>query len=497
MASINSDRTVGGTLAVNAESSESVIIGSLPSGDTTWKGVCVRQNLTKSVDEFKLSVRMRHNSRGKNGDPTVFDEDKEEVISGGKTTYWEVTCSSLNVRTGAGTSYKKLGELKKGDKITNGTSKNGWVKFKYNGKDGYCSGSHLTKKVKDNRVTKTKKNMMAYNTTGKGFGTCLLASPVHNGKKLCNIQTGTILRVISSKKYRDDFTGSDGKPYYSEYYKLAKKYNGYDGYVNVKNLLEAGNTEIEYDALEGIDTADDKTGIIEVYGFDTNGVKLFCFGMYDDNKYYEYTYPQCTIGSRKVLESKEAPKPKQKNITKDQDGKKVVKLSNILSGRYGDWNEYYGTWTISREKINNKYVWNVSVNKNEDGKITKSQKVVDIKYSDLPKSELAYVVLYMGTSGTLEKSSAMSLCHIEVEELNPNKDDDGEKNVIYFKEGDILELDCENHTCYINEQQCDNLVDIGSRYFELPVGESKINVRSNDTGIVTDVIYREKWLGDE
>ena len=55
-ANINSDRTGGGTLAVNS-TGESVILGTVPSGNTTWKGVCVRQNLSKSVDEFKLVYR--------------------------------------------------------------------------------------------------------------------------------------------------------------------------------------------------------------------------------------------------------------------------------------------------------------------------------------------------------------------------------------------------------------------------------------------------------
>lgn len=491
-ASIDSDRTTGGTLAMN-KSGESVIIGSLPSGDTTWKGVCVRQNLEHSVDEFKLKAKIRYDSKGKNGDPTVFDEDKQEVISGGKTTYWEVTCSSLNVRAGAGTSYKKLGTVTRGYKIKNGTETKGWVKFTYNGKDGYCSegsGNYLTKKVQDNTVTTTQKNMMVYNTTGKGFGTNLLSEPKHDAKISCSIQTGEIVRVITSKKYRDDFT-KDGKPYYSEYYKLAKKYKGHKGYVNVLNLLSANDTTIEYDELEGVNTADDKTGILEIYGFDTNGVKLFCFGMYDDNKWYEYTYPKCVIGNRTVLKSPDAPAPKQKRTTSKGDGDKTVKMTNRLSDRYGDWNEFYGDLIISREKDGNKYVWNVSVIK-DDGK---TQHTKNIKYTDLPTNPLAYVVLYMGTTGTLEKSSSMSLNHIEVQELN-SKSNTNDKNITYFKEGDILEIDCENHRCFLNDEPCDDLVDIGSRYFEVPAGESTINIHSNDDGIVAGVVYREKWLGE-
>ena len=248
---------------------------------------------------------------------------------------------------------------------------------------------------------------------------------------------------------------------------------------------------------EDFETADDKTGIIELYGFGVNGEKLFTLGMYDDNAWYEYTYPKCTVGSRTVLkDSTKVPKPNTKTyIITDKSGKSVVTVSNKLSGKLGSWNEYYGQWTLSREKINKKYVWNVTVTKIKDGKTIKSQSSKNLKYSDLPTEKLAYVVLYIGTTSTLDKSSAMSLTHIRVDELNP-KEQETPKNIVYFQEGDVLEIDCENHRCYLNDEPCDDLVDIGSRYFELDTGENNIKTNSNDTDTTTSVIFRDKWLGE-
>ena len=76
--------------------------GQYRSGDTTWKGVCVRQDLSHSVDEFKLTAFMRHNSTGKNGDPSKpkYKNEDEKVLSGSKTPYYMVTSSTLNVRRG-------------------------------------------------------------------------------------------------------------------------------------------------------------------------------------------------------------------------------------------------------------------------------------------------------------------------------------------------------------------------------------------------------------
>ena len=420
-----------------------VMIGTAPSGDTTWKGVCVRQNLTKAVDEFKLSCYMHHNSTGKSGDPTAPKYKNDEgtiIISGGTTTYYQVTCNSLNVRAGAGTSYKKLGTLAKGYKI---------------------NGQYVRAEAKK------------------------------SSKALASIPIGECVRCIIYA-YTDPDSSS------RKYYKLAKKYNGVMGYVCVENLVKAGNVTYTYDDDEDIETSDDKMGIVELYGFDSNGSQLFCLGMYDDNAWYEYTYPKCKIGNRTVLQdTTKVPKPKTgTTISKDSNGNATVTVSNKLSGRLGDWNEYYGRWILTKEKINGQYVWTVEVQKIKDGVTLKTQKTTNIKYSDLPTEALSYVVLYIGVNDTsLEKASGMDFTDIKIDEINP-KEEIADKNITYFKEGDILEIDCENHRCYLNDEACDDLVDIGSRYFNIATGENNIKINSNDDGIVAGVIYREKWLGD-
>ena len=53
-----------------------------------------------------------------------------------------VSCDTLNVRKGPGTSYGKLGTLSKGQSVEVTTTKNGWYGFKYNSKTGYISGSY-------------------------------------------------------------------------------------------------------------------------------------------------------------------------------------------------------------------------------------------------------------------------------------------------------------------------------------------------------------------
>lgn len=486
-ASIDSDRTGGGVLTLT-NSGEGVCMSSPGTGETTWKGVCKRLNLSKEVDEFELSCNISHNSTGQSGDPTTFKTEVENIESGIKVTYYKVTSATLNYRTGPGTSYKKLGTLKKGFEIGRGTVTKGWLKFPYEKKHGdtscYASTKYLTKILKNGTVTTTKKNFVTNQNTP------IHTSAKYSSTKLATIPGATVVRCICSKRYKDIDSSGDTR----YYYKMAKSYNGKIGYVCVGNLVEAGDAVVEYPESEDYETSDDKTGIIELYGFDTNGQRLFILGMYDDNEWYEHTYPKCKVGSRVVLKDNTlVPDPKKKYSANSGSDGTTIKVTNALSGGLGDWNEFWGTWTISRKIVNKKYQWNVEVKKIKDGKVVKTQRTLNIKYSDLPIEKLSYVVLYIGTTGTMEKTSGMALTHIQCYEINPTTEE--EVNVAYFKQGDILEIDADNdgHNVYLNETERNDLIDVGSRFFSLGAGEEEITVYSNDNLINTSVAIREKY----
>ena len=59
-------------------------------------------------------------------------------------TIKSVNTSSLNVRSGAGTNYKKIGTLHKGNKVTVISTSNGWSKIKFDGKTAYVSSKYLS-----------------------------------------------------------------------------------------------------------------------------------------------------------------------------------------------------------------------------------------------------------------------------------------------------------------------------------------------------------------
>ena len=100
------------------------------------------------------------------------DNTNNETIG---TTKYVNTTSGLNVRSGAGTSYSKLGKLEYKEKVTVLSTSNGWSKINYNGKTGYVDSSYLQSTVpgsngnnanNNNNTVSTKANeVIAYAKT--------------------------------------------------------------------------------------------------------------------------------------------------------------------------------------------------------------------------------------------------------------------------------------------------------------------------------------------
>lgn len=503
-ANIDANRSTNGSFGIST-SGNSYMLSSMGDGGTTYKGACGRIALSSSVDQFKLRVKLQHNSQGKNGDPNKYDPEvekhKEEVKSGSKTPYYVVNCTGLNYRTGPGTNYTSKGTLPKGLKITEYTIQNGWCKFKYKTKTYYCSAKYLTKMIDDNTKSEWKtftiENVWVMPPSGnKTDAKRAVFSKANSSSKIVGyIPYGSKIRVLLKPENQKD---KDGKVIRT-FYKMWKPYtdskgNKIKGYIDkeaIKRAFDMDANSVKYEDDPGY--ADDKLGTVEVYGFNTNGNQLFKLCMFDDNPYFEYTQPQVRIGNRVVLkDTSKTPTPKPKT----EASQNQTTVSYYLGGKHGDWNEYIGWFTLTRKKVGNQYVWDVEVTKEKNGNIVNRQASKNLKYTDLPTDELSYLAIYIGTNAaSMNKCSAMAVSHIEVQSLNPKTSTDTSQNVTYFKAGDILDLDFENSNCYLNRELRNDLVDIGSTYFSIDPGETEIVVNSDDTNASLSVAVKEKWVG--
>ena len=91
---------------------------------------------------LKATINLKGNNNGNNSSNGSNDSSSNTTLPVIKTG--TVTSNSdLNVRSGAGTSYTKLGSLKNGSKVEIVGEENGWYKIKYGSGYGFVSSSYI------------------------------------------------------------------------------------------------------------------------------------------------------------------------------------------------------------------------------------------------------------------------------------------------------------------------------------------------------------------
>lgn len=471
-AGIDSGCDTGGTLALTGDGG-GLRIGSFGSGSSTWKGACYRKNLSTPLKNFRVKARLNFNSTGVNGDPTRVEykdyggDDLQNVTSGSITyTYKVKVDTSLNVRSGPGTNYSRIGSFPNGTELT-GTPVGGWLQCSYNGQTGYCSMEYLETIANDNRTSNTICNFV----TNKA--TALRASANEWSTARCTIPAGTVVRCWVNEFNSEAESGT-------KFRQLKTAYKGMYGHIKSSDLTRASEatTKIEY-TVDG-ETADDKQGKLQVYGFSSNGVQLFSLSVIDDSAWYEATYPLVKVHGRDFLYEEKFIEPKPK--TKQVESNDTIKYENVLSGKLGNWNDFYGDIQIERKND----VWYAYISNN--GRMIQSSRVVDTTSSS---EQLSNLVIYIGTSNA-EKASAMAVQYLQVQSLTDI--DPVQHNVQQFEEGDVIEIDCGVPSVKLNGVERNDLVDISSQFFDLQVGDNSIKLASDDKNATLGIIFNEKYL---
>lgn len=98
--------------------------------------------------------------------PSYAASKATSVSSTASTKTGTVTCSSLNVRSGAGTSYRKIGSLSYNQKVTIVSTVNGWYKIKYGSGYGYVSVDYIKT---SSSSSKKLKNLNGFLFVGDSF----------------------------------------------------------------------------------------------------------------------------------------------------------------------------------------------------------------------------------------------------------------------------------------------------------------------------------------
>lgn len=261
-------------------------------------------------------------------------------------------------------------------------------------------------------------------------------------------------------------------------------YNSKTGYVYMQYLTPVATTDTDV-------SAENRLGTIEVYGFDSNGQKLFKFEVIDKEMWYEYTQPQVSIGNNPVLnDKKNCPAPK---TVSDLDENGATTISSTHSGKFGDWNEFLGKITI-RRKLNSQgsYNWHCQVRKVVNGKTTQLISTSTLVNGGYPKGDLKSIVVFFGQHKDSPVVDTMVLQDLVVTDLSTTTDTD--VNTKIFRSGDELEINNENQKVYLNGEEYMNALDIGSEFFASGSGSTQFMCQSDDTAIDVICSINERWL---
>ena len=145
-----------GALAANVTSTTDVNVrsgaGNSYSVLTVMKSGTTTASLGNSGKWTKVNVNgktgyvySKYLTSGGNTSSTPSNNGSQNVS---KTVY--ISASSLNVRSGAGTSYSVIGNLKKGNSASVVGSTSGWYKIKYGSGYGYISSKYTTSSAPSN-----------------------------------------------------------------------------------------------------------------------------------------------------------------------------------------------------------------------------------------------------------------------------------------------------------------------------------------------------------
>ena len=144
---LDSGREVTGNCTVNG-GGYGICCANYGTG-AKWHGGALRRNIGTNVDEFEVTVKVEHDSKG-----SLKGQGSNSTSTPSNNSQYLCTASpSLRVRANRGTSYKKVTSIPKGKVVTVTDISKGWGKVTYNGKTGYASMDYL--KLQTNKTTKS------------------------------------------------------------------------------------------------------------------------------------------------------------------------------------------------------------------------------------------------------------------------------------------------------------------------------------------------------
>ena len=249
------------------------------SGPSTSYGITTKLYKGDKVEILETSNGW-HKIKASNGKIGWVSGDYIKVSSGStsqpstSTTKATVTATSLNVRSGAGTSYSVITKLPKGTVVdVLESASNGWKKVKTsNGTTGWVSGSYLTTGVVEYTSTDNSTSQTSYKATVNTDSLNMRKGAGTSYSVITKLSNGTVVDVLES--------ASNG-------WKKIKTSNGTIGWVSgsylANGVVEQTSTPSTNKVQAVIDLAHKQLGKPYVWGaegpnsFDCSGLIYYVY----------------------------------------------------------------------------------------------------------------------------------------------------------------------------------------------------------------------------
>lgn len=271
-------------------------------------------------------------------------------------------------------------------------------------------------------------------------------------------------------------------------------WNTFTGWSSMKYLQKVSNSGKSLAKADVREIyAEDQLGLIEIYGFDQNGAKLFKLEMSDTSEFYEYVDPKLYIGNSLVLhDGKNTPSPRKTSVT--ENGKTTQ--TEMASGVFGDYNDFNGQLIIRKEKSSTgKELWSCEVRKLVNGKFVRGMATSNsLTNSAYPKGDLNYIGVFIGQHGTKPPTSVMAVTNIKVRKLNMKTDQTTTDNLQIFENGDHMQIDFASGLVTLNDEPILSKIDIGSEFFTIPSGRSQFIFKTDAANTSAVCGFQDRFI---
>ena len=273
----------------------------------------------------------------------------------------------------------------------------------------------------------------------------------------------------------------------------SNQWNTFTGWSSSKYLQKVSDNgkSLKLTDERTAEYAEEEIGLLEIYGYDQNGAKLFKAEISDTNKYYEYVEPRVYFGNKLVVDDgKNCPSPRKITSGDSKEEREVE------SGVFGDWNDLDGKVVIRREKNSKgQYLWSASVYRYKNGAVQRTMSTSNnMTNSAFPTGALNYLGFYIGKLGSNREVDIAAIKNITVRKLNMRTDSLVSNNESLFKKNDHLQINFESGLVTLNGIEILTNVDIGSEFFKIPSGRSQMIVRTDDTSASIVAGIQERFL---